>query len=124
MSYKTSPIDRARLLRKNMTEEEKILWQKIKARRFYGFKFLRQHPIIYEIINNERKYFIPDFYCAEKKVIIEIDGKIHEFTKEKDKQRETILNDMGFKILRIKNEEFANPYEVMKKMKCFIFDSP
>ena len=107
-----------------MTEEEKILWQKLKAKRFCGLKFLRQHPIVYEILNNEKKYFIPDFYCAEKKVIIEIDGKIHEFNKKKDKWREDILNDMGYKVLRIKNEEFININLVLNKINDFIFYSP
>ena len=121
MSYKTSPIERARILRKNMTKGEKLLWQKLRAKRFHGLKFLRQHPITYEIINNERIYFIPDFYCAEKKVIIEIDGKIHDFQKEKDAGREEIIQEMGYKILRIKNEEFVNIYDVLKKIKEFIF---
>ncbi len=117
MSYKPTPTERARILRRNMTEEEKVLWPKLRGRRFLGLKFLRQHIITYEVINNERKYFIPDFYCAEKQVIIEVDGKIHEFQKVKDKQREEILEEMGVRILRIKNEELVNIYDVLKKNK-------
>lgn len=107
-----------------MTEKEKILWQKLRGRRFHGLKFHRQYPIIYDVIKNEPKYFIPDFYCAEKKVIIELDGKIHEFQKEKDGQREEILEGLELKILRINNEELVNIYPVLKKIKEFIFDSP
>jgi len=124
MNYKPSPIERARILRRNMTEEEQLLWQKLRGRRFSGLKFLRQHPIIYELVNDERKYFIPDFYCAEKSVIIEVDGKIHEFQKEKDEHSEEILKEMGLRVLRIRNEELINIYAVLKKIEIFIFDSP
>lgn len=124
MSYKPTSTERARILRQNMAEEEKVLWQKLRGRRFYGLKFLPQHPITYEVIKNERKYFIPDFYCAEKSVIIEVDGKIHKFQKEKDEHREEILKSMGLKILRISNEEFKDIYAILKKIKDFMFDSP
>ena len=124
MSNKPSPINRARVLRRNMTDEEKMLWNKLRGRRFHGLKFLRQHPIVYETIKNEPRYFIPDFYCAEKKVIIEIDGKIHEFQKAKDEKREDILIGLGFKILRIKNEDLVNIYAVLRRINDFIFDSP
>ena len=67
MSDYPSPINRARQLRKDMTPEEKILWQKLRNRKFKGLKFNRQHPIIYDVINNRRMFFIADFYCAEKK---------------------------------------------------------
>ncbi|MCY1722603.1 endonuclease domain-containing protein [Prolixibacteraceae bacterium Z1-6] len=120
MTYKPTPTERARVLRKNMTEEEKRLWEKLRARRFHGLKFLRQHPITYEIVKNERRYYVPDFYCAEKKVIIEVDGIIHNYQKEKDTRREELLKEMGFSILRIKNEEFVNIYAVLEKIKSFI----
>lgn len=95
MSENYTPIDRARQLRKNMTNEEKILWQKLRGRRFLGLKFFRQHPVVYEIINKQPKFFIPDFYCAEKQLIIEIDGKIHDFQKEYHEKRAEILKNMG-----------------------------
>ncbi len=89
-----SPIDRARKLRKNMTPEEGLLWANFRKRRFKGLKFLRQHPIVYEIINNRRIFFIADFYCAEKKLVIEVDGKIHDFQKDYDDRRDEILRNM------------------------------
>jgi very-short-patch-repair endonuclease len=116
MSDNHTPVSRARNLRKNMTSEEKILWQKLRARRFHGLKFLRQHPIIYDTINNKSLYFIPDFYCAEKKLIIELDGKIHDFQKEYDERREEILKNAGFKILRFRNEEMKNVATVLKQI--------
>ena len=66
---------------------------------------MRQHPVIYQVTIKGPDYFIPDFYCAEKKVVIELDGKIHDFQKDEDEFRENILKDQGLRILRIRNEE-------------------
>ena len=99
-----------------MTKEEKLLWKKLRARRFLGLKFLRQHPIIYQLYNNRPYYFIADFYCAEKKLVIEVDGKIHDFQKEYDQHRDEILSSLGLRVLRIKNEEFVDIYKVLKRI--------
>jgi leucyl-tRNA synthetase len=120
MSGNHTPTSRARKLRKNMTDEEKVLWQKLRGRKFLGLKFLRQHPIIYDRINFESKYFIPDFYCAEKKLIIELDGPIHDFQKDYDEHREEILKNMGFRIIRFENKELINSSKVLKKIENFI----
>ena len=66
-------------------------------------------------------FFVPDFYCSEKKTIIDIDGKIHEFQKEYDVRREEILTNMDLKILRFKNEELSNIADVLKRIESFIF---
>ena len=105
-----------------MTAEELVLWEKLRNRKFYNLKFLRQHPVIYEIVDNQPLYFIADFYCAEKKFIIEVDGKIHEFRKFRDNKRDEILSSMDFNVLRIRNEEFRNMEVVMDKIKSFLFD--
>ena len=68
----------ARELRKNQTGAEEMLWQKLRNRKLYGYKFLRQHPIIHSGFINKLYFFIADFYCAEKELVIEIDGKIYE----------------------------------------------
>ena len=86
-----------------------------------GLKFLRQHPIIYDRIGTKPLYFIPDFYCAEKKLIIEVDGKIHDFQKNRDKRREEILEGAQLKILRFRNEEVnKDVFEVLRQIKEFI----
>ena len=122
MSNDHTPISRARQLRKNMILEEKSLWQRLRGKRFIGLKFLRQHPIVYEVINNKPLFFIPDFYCADKKVIIEVDGKTHDFQKDYDERCEEILTNMG---LRVKNEEIRNIDKVLKNIEIFLFgDSP
>ena len=68
----------AKELRKNQTEAEEMLWQKLRNRKLYGYKFLRQHPIIHSGFINKLYFFIADFYCAEKELVIELYGKIYE----------------------------------------------
>ncbi len=112
--------DRARGLRENMTEAERILWNELRGRRLEGFKFLRQHPVLYQGNLKRYNYFIADFYCSEKKAIIELDGPVHESTKEYDQFRDSELRELGFKILRIKNEELVSLPEVKKKIVSFL----
>jgi very-short-patch-repair endonuclease len=88
----------ARLLRKSMTLAEKILWNKLKDRKLFKTKFRRQHPI---------GSFIVDFYNHEFKLVIEIDGEIHENeqTEQYDSQRTNKLEKHGIKVLRISNHQ-------------------
>jgi len=83
--------------KKNSTEAEFILWECLRAKKT-GFKFRRQH-IIDELI--------ADFVCIEKRLVIEIDGGYHDNPElqEAEKLRTAILKDLGFKVLRFKNEE-------------------
>ncbi|OFX18521.1 MAG: hypothetical protein A2033_02330 [Bacteroidetes bacterium GWA2_31_9] len=99
----------ARELRKNQTVAEQIMWQILRNRKYNKLKFYRQYPIIYEIqANYNYKFFIPDFYCHEAKLVIELDGKIHDFQKEYDYQRDLILKEKELTVLRFKNEEILN----------------
>lgn len=107
-------------LRQNMTESEKSLWAKIKNRKLAGFKFIRQHPVIYKGDLIRLNYFIADFYCNEKKLVIELDGPIHEANKKYDEFRDSELENLGIKVLRIKNEELANVNEVLQKINSYI----
>lgn len=72
----------ARLLRTEQTTMEKLLWRKLRSRRFHDMKFRRQVPI---------GPYIVDFYCAEKKLIIEVDGGIHALQQTYDAQRDAFL---------------------------------
>lgn len=96
--------------RNNPTPSEIILWQIIRNRQLMRRKFLRQHPLIYDTDRNASEFFffIPDFYCASEKLIIELDGPMHEFQKEKDYRREDILASLNLRVLRIRNEELNN----------------
>jgi len=104
-------------LKNNMTPSEKLLWKHIRNRQLLGRKFLRQHAIIYESYENEYFFFVPDFYCEAEKLAIELDGKIHDFTKMKDANRDAILSDMEITVLRIRNEELVNLSIVLDKIK-------
>ena len=113
-------IKRARRLRGNMTADEKLLWNALRNRKFHGLKFLRQHPIIYQNENNQPLYFIADFYCAEKKLVVEVDGRIHDFQKEYDHNRDEILRNKNLRVLRIKNDECLDIDRVLKKVEQYI----
>ena len=96
-----------RILRKSQTTAEIRLWKMLRNRRFYGLKFYRQHPIFYEF-NDHESFFIVDFFCFEKKIVIELDGKIHQFKKSRDQQRSFIIRTMNLKEIRFPNEEIIS----------------
>jgi len=96
-------FEQAKMLRQNMTAAECMLWEYLKHKPG-GFKFRRQHPI---------GNFIADFYCNAKKLVIEVDGKIHEREeiKERDQSKEQFLAQAGIKVIRITNEEVENEFD-------------
>ena len=110
-------------LRNNPTSEEKLLWTELR-RKNLKYKFLRQHPIIYDSANKEYFFYIPDFYCANKKLVIELDGKVHEFQKEQDVHRTEVLKGKGLHVLRIKNEELKNIEKAIKKINDMLGSLP
>ena len=88
-------ITRARHMRNHPTAAEAALWKKLRARQLHNHKFRRQHII---------PPFIVDFYCAEKKLIIEVDGTAHDHTRGYDRERDQHLLQQGYFILRFLNE--------------------
>ena len=111
MFYGAGPIifQRAEELRNRMTDAEKIIWDSIHINEWH-LKFRRQHPI---------SNYIADFYCHTIKLVIEIDGDIHndEEVKKLDNSRESYLKEIGLTVLRFKNEEvFKNHQNVLKKI--------
>lgn len=103
-------FENAKALRKNMTEAEKVLWGYLKGG-IDGFKFRRQHPI---------GVYIADFYCHKTKLVIELDGKIHDKPEVKilDEQRENELKRLGYEVIRFTNEElFQNIEKVLITIK-------
>lgn len=109
-------IKRCRRLRINLTQSEKILWNLVRNRKINNLKFLRQHPFIYQADKDNLYYFIADFYCAEKKVIIELDGGIHKDQKEYDENRDLILKEMDLKVIRFKNHEIEKALEFIRSL--------
>jgi molybdenum cofactor cytidylyltransferase len=116
MAVQSGIVEIVRSLRKLQTPEEKELWERLRNRKLKRLKFLRQHPIIYSHVEGKPQFFVADFYCAEKKLVIELDGKIHDFQKDYDANRDSILNQLGLQVLRIKNDELSNVYSVLKKI--------
>jgi len=110
----------ARDLRKNQTHSEKALWEVLRKEKVLGYKFLRQHPIFYRINKEWVDFYIADFYCAKLKLILEIDGPIHNYQKESDSERDSKLLNKGIKTLRIKNEELNNINSVIIKIQGII----
>jgi len=90
-------IKRARILRKTMTKAEETLWNHLRKKQFEGLRFRRQHPI---------GRFIVDFYCHALKLVIEVDGNIHQedLQKERDENRTYELQKLGLTVLRFDNE--------------------
>jgi very-short-patch-repair endonuclease len=75
-------IERARLLRKEETWAEKLMWRWLRARRFCNYKFRRQHPL--------DRYYL-DFFCEEAELNVELDGSQHGFPDQRkhDAERES-----------------------------------
>ena len=111
-----------RNLRLNQTNFEKSIWGIIRNRKVLGKKFLRQHPVFYDLLGKE-SFYISDFYFFELNLIIEIDGKIHDYNKENDKRRDMIMSLLGLNVQHFKNEEIENSSSnVSKKIKNYIIE--
>jgi very-short-patch-repair endonuclease len=104
MYFKAKPetMEAARLLRKNMTYYEKQLWEKLKGKQIDGYRFRRQHPI---------DLFIADFYCHEARLVVEIDGEIHNHKEEYDDGRSAEMEKYEIKVIRFTNSEVEENIE-------------
>jgi len=91
-------LQKAKELRQKQTPAEELLWQCLRANQLHGTKFRRQHNI---------GQYIVDFYCHAAKLVIELDGGIHELQKDQDGDRDTWLTSQGLQVLRFKNEELT-----------------
>ncbi len=91
----------ARQLRKEQTKSEEILWQALRNRKLDGRKFRRQHPIA---------PFVVDFFCAEEKLIVEVDGSVHDSPEQQalDAERQSLLESLGLRFLRLRAEAVEN----------------
>src|SRR6187402_2779280 len=99
-----------RELRQELTQAEKMLWAELRNRKLDSLKFRRQHPL---------DKFIVDFYCNEKKLVVELDGGVHneKINKEYDEARTAMLAGLNIIVLRFKNEDVINNMkEVLRKI--------
>lgn len=110
MFYKADPLifSNARGLRNKLTPAEQTFWLRLKEK-FPEFKFRRQHPI---------SIYIADFYCHKLKLVIEIDGSIHDSEEAKlnDKRRQQDLEDLSLTVIRFTNDQVKTEIESVIEM--------
>jgi len=92
-----SKLARARQLRRESTPAEGLAWELLRNRRMLGLKFRRQHVIA---------GFVADFYCADLRLVLEVDGASHAAgtRSDYDAARTTYLESRGLRVIRIKND--------------------
>ncbi|MDO8700293.1 MAG: N-6 DNA methylase [Deltaproteobacteria bacterium] len=97
-------LELARSLRKNATPAESVAWELLRDRRFLGLKFRRQHQI---------GDYIVDFFCDEKKLVVELDGPVHDTDARKpiDQKRNAYMKSLGLTVLRIANQRLLDSTE-------------
>jgi adenine-specific DNA-methyltransferase len=101
MSINPKFVELSRKLRKDQTPWEKKLWMHLKNRKFFGLKFKRQVVL---------GFYIYDFECFEKKIIIELDGSKHKQPEQiqKDQKKQEFAEGLGYKVLRYNNNDIHN----------------
>ncbi|HXT09134.1 MAG TPA: DUF559 domain-containing protein [Roseiarcus sp.] len=92
---------RARSLRRNATEAERRLWSSLRRKTVESFRFRRRVPLI---------GYIVDFTCFEARLVVEVDGATHSAEAEivRGRQRDDTLQDAGFAVLRVNNDDVFN----------------
>jgi very-short-patch-repair endonuclease len=88
----------ARSMRNAPTAAEVVLWQALRGKAIDGYKFRRQHVI---------GRYIAHFYCAEARLVIEVDGDIHEAQKQDDAVRDAHMAEIGLTVLRFSNAQVS-----------------
>ena len=94
----------ARKLRLSMTKTELLLWEKLKGKQLNGFRFRKQHPVY---------RYVLDFYCAEARLAIEIDGEVHSGKEDYDEFRDGVLKSLSIETLRIQSSEIEDNIEAV-----------
>ena len=99
-------LDEARELRRRQTPAEAIFWELVRNKKFLGLKFRRQHQI---------GNYIADFYCHEKRLVVEFDGEVHDSVEQQrhDEIRDKYLTTLGNRVVRFKNRELLDDPETM-----------
>jgi very-short-patch-repair endonuclease len=85
----------SREMRRHPTQAEARLWSALRSRQLGGWKFRRQHVIV---------GYIADFYCADLRLVVEVDGWVHDELRPEDEARETDLRRAGVEVVRFSND--------------------
>ena len=109
-------IELARHLRRNAIPAERTAWELLRDRRCAGVKFKRQHPIA---------DFIVDFYAPHLKLVIELDGSIHQEPghAERDAIRASEIESLGYRVVRVANED-VNALTLLRIVAEYITSPP
>ncbi len=113
MFYNAKPdiFIKAKALRENMTQSESLLWEVLRNNNL-GVRFKAQHPI---------DIFIADFYCHKHRLVIEVDGGVHETQKDYDDGRTAEMESYGIRVIRFRNEDvLSNLDGVIEQIKLKI----
>ncbi|MGM9511955.1 endonuclease domain-containing protein [Larkinella sp. GY13] len=116
MFYGATPelFRKADELRRMLTPAEKIVWKALRANQLEGFRFKSQHPL---------SHFIADFYSHKARLVVEIDGGIHQEREqmEYDKGRTRLMEELGITVLRFSNEDvFHHLPSVLDRIRSFL----
>jgi very-short-patch-repair endonuclease len=98
-----------------MTPAESVLWQALRDRRLRGLRFRRQHPL---------GPFIVDFCCPQCRLIVELDGDVHESQAEYDAARTEQLAAYGYRVIRFRNEAVLNDLSTVLKQIAAVATAP
>ncbi|MDP2361829.1 MAG: DUF559 domain-containing protein [bacterium] len=89
----------ARRMRRDMTSYERCLWSMLRKKQLNGLRFRRQHVV---------GPYIVDFYCAEHRLAIELDGVQHQVDKSQDERRSAWLSQQGVRVIRFQNNDVSD----------------
>lgn len=92
-------VEAAEELRARSTPAEEALWQCLRRDGLNGLRFRRQHPI---------GGYIADFACPQHRLVIEVDGSVHDIQQEDDIRRTESLNELDYRVIRFSNDEVLN----------------
>lgn len=111
------PLVRARVrsLRRRQTDAEQKLWRYLRARQINKAKFRRQFPA---------GQFVVDFCCPEHRLVVELDGGHHAAQIQKDRQRDEILNQLGYRVLRFWDDEILKDTEAVLQTIASVMQNP
>ena len=103
------PRGQPRDLRRNSTPAERLLWERLRGRNLHGLKFVRQYPI---------GPFIADFCCRDRRIVVELDGEVHEGEQQQayDEARDAYLQGHNYVVLRFPNQRIFTDLEAILKL--------
>lgn len=110
-------VELARDLRRKQTSAETVLWELLRNRQLFGFKFRRQHQF---------GDYVTDFYCREAKLVIECDGSVHKRNEQwqHDQKRDAYMADQGLRVVRFSNESILNDIQKVLEQIAKCLPSP